>query len=107
MHILDDEGIKENKFKYTGVEVVRTTMPNAIKPYAKKIIETMLSTQSLTKTNKILNETYDIFKSLSPQELAFVMGVKSYEKYAVSCNEFNTVKGMPIHVKSAYFITYY
>ena len=64
MHILDDEGIKENKFKYTGVEVVRTTMPNAIKPYAKKIIETMLSTQSLSQTNKLLNETYDIFKEL-------------------------------------------
>ena len=103
MHILDDEGIKENKFKYTGVEVVRTTMPNAIKPYAKKIIETMLSTQSLTETNKILNETYDIFKELSPEELAFVMGVKGYEKYAVNCNEFTTVKSMPIHVKSAYF----
>ena len=103
MHILDDEGIKENKFKYTGVEVVRTTMPNAIKPYAKKIIETMLTTQSLAETNKLLNETYKVFKGLSPEELAFVMGVKGYEKYAVECNEFNTAKRMPIHVKSAYF----
>ena len=103
MHILDDEGIKENKFKYTGVEVVRTTMPNAIKPYAKKIIETMLMTQSLGKTNKLLNETYEIFKGLGPQELAFVMGVKGYEKYATQCNQFTTTKGMPIHVKSAYF----
>ena len=103
MHILDDEGIRENKFKYTGVEVVRTTMPNAIKPYAKKIIETMLTTQSLAKTNEVLNETYDVFKTLSPEDMAFVMGVKSYEKYAVQCNEFSTTKGMPIHVKSAYF----
>ena len=103
MHILDDEGIKENKFKYTGVEVVRTTMPNAIKPYAKKIIETMLTTQSLKETNDVLNETYEIFKTLTPQELSFVMGVKNYDKYSVQCSEFNTSKGMPIHVKSAYF----
>ena len=103
MHILDDEGIKEDKFKYTGVEVVRTTMPNAIKPYAKKIIETMLTTQSLKETNKILNESYDTFKSLSPEEISFVMGVKNYEKYSSQCNGFNTCKGMPIHVKSAYF----
>jgi len=103
MHILDNEGIKENKFKYTGVEVVRTTMPNSIKPYAKRIIETMLTTQSLAETNKILNESYEIFKSLSPEEVAFVMGVKNYEKYAVKCKDFTTVKGMPIHVKSAYF----
>ena len=103
MHILDDEGIKENKFKYTGVEVVRTTMPNAIKPYAKEIIETMLSTQSLGKTNDLLNKTYDIFKGLSPQELAFVMGVRGYEDYAARCSDFTTAKGMPIHVKSSYF----
>ena len=57
----------------------------------------------MSETNKILNETYDIFKELKPEELAFVMGVKGYEKYAVSCNEFTTVKSMPIHVKSAYF----
>ena len=103
MHILDDEGIKEDKFKYTGVEVVRTTMPNAIKPYAKGIIETMLTTQSLQATNKILNESYDTFKSLSPEEISFVMGVKNYDKYAPQCNGFNTCKGMPIHVKSSYF----
>tara|TARA_R110000772_G_scaffold51903_5_gene119114 strand:+ start:17 stop:1390 length:1374 start_codon:yes stop_codon:yes gene_type:complete len=103
MHILDDEGIKEDKFKYTGVEVVRTTMPNAIKPYAKGIIETMLTTQSLQATNKILNESYDTFKSLAPEEISFVMGVKNYDKYAPQCNGFNTCKGMPIHVKSSYF----
>jgi DNA polymerase elongation subunit (family B) len=103
MHILDDEGIKENKFKYTGVEVVRTTMPNAIKPYAKKIIETMLTTQSLKETNVVLNETYDTFKSLGPEEVAFVMGVRGYEKHAVKCRGFETSKGMPIHAKSAYY----
>lgn len=102
MHILDDEGIKVDKFKYTGVEVVRTTMPNAIKPHAKKIIETMLTTQSLQETNSVLNETYDTFKTLAPEEIAFVMGIKGYEKYSKTCKEFNIGKGTPIHVKAAY-----
>jgi DNA polymerase elongation subunit (family B) len=102
MHILDDEGIQVDKFKYTGVEVVRTTMPNAIKPYAKKIIETMLMTQSLQKTNSILNETYDTFKTLAAEDIAFVMGVKGYDKYASTCKELNIGKGTPIHVKAAY-----
>ena len=102
MHILDDEGIKVDKFKYTGVEVVRTTMPNAIKPYAKKIIETMLTTKSLTSTNNILTETYNTFKTLTPEDIAFVMGVKGYDKYAPLCREFSIAKGMPIHVKAAY-----
>ena len=103
LHVLDDEGIPCSKFKYTGVEVVRTTMPNAIKPYAKKIIETMMLSKSQVETNKVLNETYDIFKSLSIQDVAFVMGLKGYEKYAVKCKEFETAKSMPLHVKSSYF----
>ena len=102
MHILDDEGIKVDKFKYTGVEVVRTSMPNAIKPYAKKIIETMLLTQSLEQTNNILTETYNTFKDLPIEDVAFVMGLRGYEKYASKCNEFNIGTRTPIHVKSAY-----
>jgi DNA polymerase elongation subunit (family B) len=102
MRVLDDEGIKTSKFKYTGVEVVRTSMPNAVKPYAKKIIETMLLTQSLSETNNVLKETYEIFKTLSIEDIAFVMGLKGYDKYASKCNEFNIAKGTPIHVKAAY-----
>jgi hypothetical protein len=103
LHVLDEEGIPCNKFKYTGVEVVRTTMPAPIKPYVKKIIETMLLTKDLAITNKIFNETYDIFKSLSVEDIAFVMGVKGYEKYSSLCDGYRTAKHMPIHVKAAYF----
>ena len=103
LHILDDEGIPMDKYKYTGVEVVRSTMPAAIKPYVKKIIETMLSTQDITQTNTILNETYKIFKDLPIEDIAFVSGIKGYEKYATDCDGFKTAKGMPNHVKAAYY----
>ena len=103
LHTLDVEGIPGKKFKYTGVEVVRTTMPTPIKPYVKKIIETMLLTKDYAATNKIFNETYEIFKSLPLEDIAFVMGVKGYEKYANQCNGFETAKRMPKHVKSAYY----
>lgn len=103
LHVLDEEGIPCDKFKYTGVEVVRTTMPAPIKPYVKKIIETMLMTRDLTQTNKIFNETYDLFKELPVEDIAFVMGIKGYEKYAAQCDGFNVAKHMPIHVRAAYF----
>lgn len=103
LHVLDDEGIPVNKFKYTGVEVVRSTIPNAIKPYVKKIIETMMSTKELSKTDKVFLDAYETFKSLPVEDIAFVMGVKDYDKYANKCTGYNTVKGMPIHTKAAYF----
>lgn len=105
LHVLDDEGIPVNKFKYTGVEVARTTMPKAIKPYVKKIIETMLITKDFNETNNVLNEAYDKFKSLPLEDIAFVMGISRYKTESDSgvCDGFNTYKGMPIHVKGAYY----
>jgi DNA polymerase elongation subunit (family B) len=103
LHVLDEEGIPCDKFKYTGVEVVRTTMPAAIKEHVKKIIETMLTTRSRAETDKVFIETYEVFKTLSVDDISSVMGIKNYEKYASQCEDFKTVKGMPIHVKAAYF----
>lgn len=102
IHVLDEEGIKAEKFKYTGVEVVRTSMPNAVKPYAKNVIETMLTTRSLLETNRALKETYDIFKTLPVEDIASVMGLKGYEKYSAKCKDLSVGKGTPIHVKAAY-----
>ena len=103
LHILDDEGIPMDKYKYTGVEVVRSTMPDAIKPHVKNIIETMLSTQSIAETNKALDNVYKIFKDLPVEDITFVSGIKGYERYAGQCDGYKTAKGMPIHVKAAYF----
>lgn len=102
LRVLDEEGIPTNKFKYTGVEIARTTMPAPLKPYAKKIVETMLLTQDQTKTNEVIAETYEKFKTLPISDISFVVGLKGYEKYASRCNEFKTVKSMPCHVKAAY-----
>jgi DNA polymerase elongation subunit (family B) len=103
MHVMDDEGIPCDKFKYTGVEVVRSTMPSAIKPHVKRIIETMLMSRNVNDTNKVVNEIYDIFKNLPVEDITFVSNINGYEEYASKCDEFKTCKGMPAHVKAAYY----
>jgi hypothetical protein len=37
------------------------------------------------------------------EEIATNKGLKNYDKYASQCKDFQTVKGMPNHVKSAYY----
>lgn len=101
-HVVDDEGIECDKWKYVGVDVVRTSMPKAVKPYVKKIIETMLTTRDRAQTNAVVNEAYEVFKALSPEELAYTMGIKDYDKHARHAKEFALPKGAPIHVKSAH-----
>ena len=103
LHVLDDEGIHCDKWKYTGVEVVRTSMPKVVKPHVKNIIETMLSTRSLAATNKALTDTYDVFNKLPIEDISRTSGIKGYEKYASLCNDFKIAKRTPNHVKAAYY----
>lgn len=103
LHVRDDEGIPCNKFKYTGVEVVRTTMPAAIKIHVKNVVETMMRTKSQQETNNVFNEVYNTFKKLTVDQISAVRGISQYDKYAAQCNEFQVCKGMPSHVKAAYY----
>jgi DNA polymerase elongation subunit (family B) len=103
LHVLDDEGTKVDKFKYRGVDVVKTTMPKKVKPYVKKVIEHMIMTQSLKETNDLFNEAYEEFKKLPIADIAKISGMNNYSEYSARCNGMNTVKGMPSHLKAAYF----
>ena len=105
LHMVDDEGIPCNKYKYTGVEVVRTTMPKQIKPYAKKIIETMISSKSRAEVDKVVQECYEVFKTLPIQDIASVMGVKGYNKYTSRLSDLHIPQGSgtPVHVKASYY----
>lgn len=103
LHVLDDEGIKVDKFKYRGVDVVKTTMPKKVKPYVKKVIEHMIMTRSLKETNNMFNEAYEEFKKLNIEEISKISGMNKYSEYCNRCDGMNTVKGMPSHLKAAYF----
>jgi DNA polymerase elongation subunit (family B) len=101
IHVLDDEGIPVNKFKYVGVEVARSTTPQRVKEYIKKIIETAFKTKDVKTANLVFREAYDDFKTLGVQDASFRRAVKDYEKYSQgsTLDKFN--KGTPCHVKAA------
>ena len=103
LHVLDDEGVKTDKFKYKGVDVVKTTMPKKVKPYVKKVIEHLIMSQSLKETNDLFNQAYEEFKKLSPAEVSKISGMNNYAEYSAKCNGMNTAKGMPSHLKAAYY----
>jgi len=102
-HVLNEEGVDENKFKYTGVEVVSTAIPKKVKPLIKEIVETMIMTRNYQQTNNIYKKAFEEFKKLSIEELAFPRGIHNYEKYEAKSNNFTTGKGTPIHVKASIY----
>lgn len=103
LFVNDSEGNVVNTFKYKGVDVVKATMAKQLKPDVKNIIEIMISTMSLEKTNKAFNDLYDKFKSFDIKEISNINSVNDYEKYCAKANGFETAKATPIHVKAAYF----
>ena len=102
-HVLDDEGIPTDKYKYIGISVVTTSVPKKLKPFIKRVAETMLQTKSLNETNKVYTKVYEDYKKLNVEDIATTRGISDYETSANQCDGFKTVKGMPVHVKSAYF----
>jgi len=103
LHVLDKEGKQCDTWKYTGVEVVSTTMPKAVKPYVKKIIQNIILTKSEESTNQIFKESYNKFLNMDVTEISVVKGIRNLEKYEALSDEFHTCKGMPGHVKCAYY----
>jgi DNA polymerase elongation subunit (family B) len=103
LHVLDDEGVKADKFKYVGVDVVKTTMPRAIKPYVKHIIEDILINKSSKTANALFSDAYEQFKKLAPSDIAATNGMNNYEKYASKCNGLEIGNKTPGHVKAAYY----
>jgi len=103
LHKLDDEGRPCNEFKYTGVEVVRSTLPKALKEDVKNILETMIMTQDQHQTNDLIVELYEKYQDMSLQEVAFTMGCSNIEKYLPRCSGFIHAKGMPKQAKAAYY----
>jgi len=102
-HVLDDEGLPVDKFKYVGVSVVTTSVPKKIKPFIKNVAETMLRTKSLNETNKVYAQMYEKYKEFQVEDIATTRGITDYDSYAIDCNGFQVGKGTPVHVKSAYY----
>ncbi len=91
LHMLDDEGIPCDKFKYTGVDVVKSTMPKKVKPYVKKIAETLLMTMDNKKTNESVDESHSKFLELPLEEISTIRKI---------CNTMSGISDRQIHAES-------
>jgi DNA polymerase elongation subunit (family B) len=101
LHLLDNKGIPMDKFKYTGVELVRSTTPKKVKKFIEKIYQTALLTQNSKKSNDVYRESYDEFQKLDPNEVAARTSINNLEKYAEGASLYKFNNATPSHVKGA------
>jgi len=101
LHVLDDEGVSVDKFKYTGIELVRSTTPKKVKKFIENIIKTSLLTQDVKQSNEVYRTSYAEFLQLDPNDIAARTSINNLERYAEGASLYKYKKGTPSHVKGA------
>ena len=102
LHVLDDEGLAVNKFKYKGVSVVTGKMPKVVKPYIKNVVESLILEKNRDKCNNLFQEAYKVFKTLPCHSVCHISNMNNYAEYSAKCNGLEMASKMPVALKAAY-----
>jgi len=97
----DNEGVRyaEPKLKIMGLEIVKSSTPEAVRDDLKKLVKVML-TDGETAAQKFIEEVKKKFFSLSVEDIASPRGVNNLEKFVDSSGNYKS--GIPIHVRAAH-----
>lgn len=100
-HVINDEGVDCDKFKYVGVEIVSSTISIEIRDLMKHVIEEIVLSQDNKKSNESIRKMYESFCKLQPEMLGTRMSIKDLKKYERISKEFNIAKGTPRNSKAS------
>jgi DNA polymerase elongation subunit (family B) len=101
LHVLDEEGVATDKFKYTGIELARSTTPKKVKKFIEDIIKTALLSQNFKQTNEVYRKSYNDFQQLNPNDVAARTSINNLEKYSEGASLYKFQNKTPSHVKGA------
>ena len=103
LHLLELDGMAPSKpFKYTGVEVVRSSFSDSIKKLIKQVLESAILAQDKQKADKIFIDAFETVKNMPVEDLSFRSNISDYNKYERMVDSFGKFgKGTTIQGKSA------
>lgn len=99
-YVIGSEGVvyKEPKMKMMGIEAVRSSTPMVVRDLIKESLY-IIMTSDENAVQKFIDDKYEWFTKLRPEEVAFPRGANDIEKYIDPETVFR--KGCPIHVRGA------
>lgn len=101
LHILDDEGVKHPKFKYTGVKFAKSIIPTALKDAGKKIVEHMILSNDRCSTDKLVQDLYKQYCEMPLDDRSSLQRCNNIEKWIDRTNNDGYRSGTPGHVRAA------
>ena len=105
INVYDNEGVfyNEPKLKIMGLEVVRSSTPQAIRSALKDAVKVAITKDEKELQAFILSEQ-EKYNKLSAEEIAFPRGVHGIKKYA---GPDIYTKGTPLHVRGSLLYNHY
>ena len=106
LNVLNNEGVQyaEPKLKVMGLEIVRSSTPEAIRKTLKEAVSV-----AITKDEAALQEfvvrARERYNDLPPEAIAFPRGVNNLAKYTSRADIY--AKGTPMHVRGALLFNHY
>jgi DNA polymerase elongation subunit (family B) len=106
LNVYNNEGVSyaEPKLKVMGLEIVRSSTPEAIRNVLKDAVRVAI-TRDEAALQAFITEAKKEFLKLSPEDIAFPRGVNGMSKYQSSSQIY--AKGCPMHVRGALLYNYY
>ena len=100
MNVWDNEGVryKEAKLKVMGLEIVRSSTPAPVREWLKEAVSLCLNQDEKDLQNYV-EETWQKFKELPPEDIAFPRGCNNIDRYVSRETVYS--KGTPMHVRGA------
>ena len=100
MNVWDNEGVryKDAKLKVMGLEIVRSSTPAPVREWLKEAVSLCLNQDEKDLQNYV-EETWQKFKELPPEDIAFPRGCNNIDRYVSRETVYS--KGTPMHVRGA------
>lgn len=99
-HVVNDEGVDEDKVDVTGLEIIRSETPSAFKVILKKVLRFILENKSDDEILEFVDKCKDEIKEKRPDEISSNISINKLSKYVI---DGKPIKGAPYHVKGAAF----
>ena len=100
LNVYNSEGVQysEPHLKVMGLEMVKSSTPQAVRTKMKQLINLIVSSDETTVQNFVADFRKE-FRKMNPEDVSFPRSVNGLKEYADSVMLYK--KGTPIHVKGA------
>ncbi len=100
LFIINKEGKKINNFKYSGVQLAKSTLSNKVKDISKKIVSIIMFQKNKSVADQMIFDAYDYeFKKLDINDIAERGSIKSLSKWEGKNHGLITASGTPQRAK--------